>query len=352
MAASFPSGIKSYTTKLSGDTVQSSHVNDLQDEVTAIETALVGGTLPAANGSALTALNASALTSGTVAIARLGAVYDVGLAEGRLTLTSGTPVTVTDVTAATSVYYTPYKGNRVALYDGSAWDVYTFTEKTLAVPATTSQMYDVFLYNNAGTLTLEALAWTNDTTRATALTTQDGVLVKSGATTRRYLGSFRTTTVSGQTEDSLTKRYLWNFSHRVRRAVQRLEATATWTYTTAAFRQANASSSNQIAVVVGVAESLLELAVTGAANNSTGGINFSVSIGEDSTTAAVSGVLMSIAAPAAGINGSVVATLRKYPAVGFHTYAWLEYSVATGTTTWQGASVAYLQSGMTGSIEG
>lgn len=71
MSATFPTGVKSFTTKLAGDTVQASHANDLQDEVTAIETALVGGTLPAANGSALTALNASALASGTVAEARL-----------------------------------------------------------------------------------------------------------------------------------------------------------------------------------------------------------------------------------------------------------------------------------------
>ena len=70
--SSFPSSVKSFTTKLSGDTVQASHVNDVQSEVTAIETALVGGTLPAANGSALTALNASNLSSGTVAEARLG----------------------------------------------------------------------------------------------------------------------------------------------------------------------------------------------------------------------------------------------------------------------------------------
>lgn len=71
MSASFPTGIKSFTSKLSGDTVQASHPNELQEEITAIETALVGGTLPAANGSALTNLNASNLASGTVPDARL-----------------------------------------------------------------------------------------------------------------------------------------------------------------------------------------------------------------------------------------------------------------------------------------
>lgn len=40
-AASYPSAIKSFTTKASGDTVQAAHVNDLQDEVVALETDLL-----------------------------------------------------------------------------------------------------------------------------------------------------------------------------------------------------------------------------------------------------------------------------------------------------------------------
>lgn len=59
MSASFPSSVKSFTTKLAGDTIQPAHLNDVQAEITAIETALVGGTLPAANGSALTNLTAA-----------------------------------------------------------------------------------------------------------------------------------------------------------------------------------------------------------------------------------------------------------------------------------------------------
>lgn len=41
MSASFPSSVKSFTTKTNNvDTVDASHINDLQDEVAAIETAL------------------------------------------------------------------------------------------------------------------------------------------------------------------------------------------------------------------------------------------------------------------------------------------------------------------------
>ena len=43
MAASFPSALKTFTTKVAGETIQPAHVNDLQLEVAAIETALLSG---------------------------------------------------------------------------------------------------------------------------------------------------------------------------------------------------------------------------------------------------------------------------------------------------------------------
>ncbi len=54
--------------------------------------------------------------------------------------------------------------------------------------------------DSSGTPTLEALVWTNDTTRATALVRQDGVWSKTGALTRRYLGTVR---VDGESEMDL-----------------------------------------------------------------------------------------------------------------------------------------------------
>ena len=51
--------------------------------------------------------------------------------QGRLTLTSATPVTVSDVTAATTVYYALYKGDVVPLFDGTRWKLQTFTEQSI-----------------------------------------------------------------------------------------------------------------------------------------------------------------------------------------------------------------------------
>jgi hypothetical protein len=45
-------------------------------------------------------------------------------AEGRLTLTTGVPVTTSDVTGATTIYFTALDGFRIGLYDGTInWNV-------------------------------------------------------------------------------------------------------------------------------------------------------------------------------------------------------------------------------------
>ena len=126
---------------------------------------------------------------------------------GRLTLTSGTPVTTSDVTGATSIYYTPYISNVISLWTGYRWQPIEFSEYTLALGTLTSgKPYDVFAYLSSGVLALEMLAWTNDTTRATAITIQDGRYCKSGDKTRLYLGTFYTTATT-TTEDSENNRY-------------------------------------------------------------------------------------------------------------------------------------------------
>lgn len=94
------------------------------------------------------------------------------LADGRLSLVTANPAPTGDTTAATTVYYVPYKGNRLSLYIGSEWVTRTFQELSLTVPSTVYRLFDIFAYDNAGTITLEALSWTQAT----------GISAISGAT--------------------------------------------------------------------------------------------------------------------------------------------------------------------------
>ena len=402
MAASYPTSIKSFPAKANGDFILHTHVTDLEAEVVALETALKtgptvlaaasfsgavtltgglntplvvaqGGTGLATLASAGVLVGAGTGTPTTVAPSTSGNVLtsdgsvwastavassDTGLvAEGRLTLTSGTPVTTADVTGATSIYFAPYAGNRIALYDGSsAWNVRTFTEITIAVGTIAAgKPFDIFAYDNGGTVTFDApLAWTNDTSRATSLTTQDGVLVKTGATTRRYIGTFYTTATT-TTEDSFAKRFLWNYYNRQDRALRPALTSGTHTYTTATIRQWDADTAQQADLVVGVAGPLLHLHAQCAAYNSNDNVKHSLTIGNNSTSSSMATALK-FKNQTQPTNQLVlhVCEVKHYPAAGRNYYPLQQYSAASGTTTWIGneGEVAQQTSGLHGSYQG
>ena len=240
------------------------------------------------------------------------------LCQGRLTLTSGTAVTTSDVTAATTLYFTPYKGNQIGLYNGSSWEMKTFSEISLSLSGyTASKPYDIWVYNNAGTVTLDSTVWTNDTTRATALTTQDGVYVKTGATTRRYVGTIRITATTGQCEDSLTKRFVWNYYNRTPRPLRKLPSTYTWSYTTAVWRQWENDATNQVESIIGVIEDAISLILVARGNENDNGI------GINATNALGSGV--SQVTNNATTNNTTTGTYQGFPSLGYSYYAMIEY---------------------------
>lgn len=261
------------------------------------------------------------------------------LAGGRLTLESGVPVSTSDQTAKTSLYYTPYIHDQIGLYDGTSWKLYAFTEITLALGTLTSgKNYDVFLYDSSGTLTLELLAWTDDTTRATALALTNGVYLKTGALTRRYVGTIRTTATT-TTEDSEVKRFVFNANNRLARKVYKNESANSWTYTSATWRQARAQAANQVEVVVGLQLDVLDLVVWVIISESVSGAYPSAGIGinqtanSDAPTYGTS-TFMGAAALANAVL-SVTAAMSHIPRLGYSFYAWVERTnQATGTVTW------------------
>jgi hypothetical protein len=170
--------------------------------------------------------------------------------SGRLTLSTGLPVTKDDVLAATAVYYTPIWGNIITLYTNGFWRLRQYVEISVAVPATTNLPFDIFIYWTGSAVALETSVWANTTTRAVDLGLQDGVVIKSGDPTRRYMGSGCTTSVSGQIEDSTHNRLLFNWQNPVpRRLAFSVNAPHTSTNTTPhAF---NSDSTNNVVMMVG-----------------------------------------------------------------------------------------------------
>lgn len=269
------------------------------------------------------------------------AIVDSGINDFRLTLTSGTPVTTVDVAAATTIYCTPYKGNRIALYDGSGWNVRSSAEFSLALGTLTSGLpYDVFCYDNAGVPTLEFLAWTNTTTRATALAYQDGILSKTGALTRRYLGTFYTISTT-QTADSKTVgRFLWNYYNRVLRNTQGTFS-ADMSTSSATYVELNTEIQNKF--IIGVSEDVVTGFVSGTASNSAAANQYTATaVAFDSTSTAEASFETTFgnSGGTANVKMPVSVSGQKIGlAVGYH-YATLLGKTDGSTSTWSSATAA------------
>ena len=253
--------------------------------------------------------------------------------DGRLTLASGTPDTSgTNIIGATTIFFTPYLGNLIALYNTAEarWELHSFSELSLPLAGTAANTnYDVFIWDNAGTLTLEWVAWASSgagtSTRATAITRLNGTWVKS-TDNRRYLGSFRTTS-AGQTEDSETgtpKCFLQNCSNRVVRTLSRNDATASWTYSGTSFRATNNSTLNRVEVING-SESMIKASYYQLISS---GLDYRVGIGVNSTTETSSLIspLMFNSAASSPVQGTTV--FEGALSTGFNYLQMLERAVS------------------------
>lgn len=276
--------------------------------------------------------------------------------DHRLTLTSGLPVTTADVTGATSIFLTPAGGgNQILLFTpaGIAVNV-VLTEQQMALGTLTSgKPYDKFIWWDGG-FQHESVVWTDDTTRVTALTFANGFRVKTGATYKRYIGSFYTSSTTttedtGGGIDTTPLRYLFNMHNRVARPMFVSDSTNGWTTThDATFRAARSSSTNRLKFLIGVSEEPVLAEVQAIAGQATSAAGVAVGIGLDSTS--VNSGRTFGGAINAGDYGLPQSRFRAPVAAGLHYLQWLELS-DTATTTWQGdGGVTYYRSGMTGEV--
>lgn len=210
--------------------------------------------------------------------------------SGRLTLTTAVPVTTADVTAATTVYYTPYNGNLIPLWNGATWTTIPFAEKSLSLSGLTADSnYDIFGYLDSGDLALEGLIWTNATTRATALVLTNGFYTKSGDQTRHYLGTIRINAAGGECEDTDLQRYVWNNYNRVARGMLVTDGTS-HTYNSATGRQWNNDTANKVEFVLGLREDCVGIGWVCAHRSGLAGSNATVAFALDSTTSTGSAI--------------------------------------------------------------
>ena len=240
----------------------------------------------------------------------------LGQPQGRLTVLSGNPVAY-GVTGATSLYYTPYLGQLVPIYDGASWimhDVGGELSQALSDAAKSpgaaaaNSLYDVFVWNDGGTYRLSrGSAWTNDSTRSSGLIRIKGILANAAAIANgpaanrgTYVGTVMTnaaaqvkfTLGSAAAGGGAAELGVWNMYNRVSLRAMVQDTTSNWTYSGTPFRPANNSSNNRVTWVVGLNEDLVEVrySVMGQASSPEPVLGVSLAyagVGIDSISAAI-----------------------------------------------------------------
>ncbi len=274
--------------------------------------------------------------------------------EARLAVTFTAAPTMADAVTTTDqteidIYLLPYKGERIALYDGTVWSYHSLGANGISIDnagLAKDQNYDVFVHDNSGTLALELLIWTahgaGSSTR-TALGVQDGVYVRGSDDTRRYVGTVRTIDVGGTVKftDAAQQRFVWNYYNRVDYADSSQDSTNSWTdagnSTFSAINGGNAAWKHEL--VVGVNERVYEAEIRLYAAN-----DYIVAVGLDSTSVVHANSTMLYS------SGGTIATATTcpvMPGIGYHYLQGLESSTGAGSVSAFGdAGVAFLQTGM------
>jgi hypothetical protein len=294
--------------------------------------------------------------------------------QGRLTLASGIPVMTASVAQATNIYYTPYIGQGVPIFDGSNFvmtdiggQLTNVTTDATTNPAAVvnAGVYDLFVWLNNGVPTLSrGPAWTSATVRSagTALTRVRGILVNNVAITNgpaQYQGTYVGTMSANGATPTVTMQFgtaaagggrsilnLWNYYNRVTMQTRVTDNAAPYTYTTATVRVANGNANNSIAYTIGIAEEpptfYYQQNVTTAV---AAGATAQVSIGDDSTTAFELGGTYFAAQAAIAATGTLDVVYTKgmaEPIIGQHNAYALELGDGTNANTFNVGSAGEL----------
>lgn len=272
----------------------------------------------------------------------------------RLSLSSGVPVTTSNVTAATNLYVVPFKGGVVPCLDSTGnWIPVTFdTQITQSLSGLTANTnYDVYLpctslsydgtsYVYTGT-SLTLSNWSSNTSRGFTPLYYKGVLCDAYITTPIgvYLGTIRITNTTGQCEDSTTFRGVWNNYNRVLRSMGKTSSGTSWTYNTKTWRQLNGGTGTvQVSFVSGLDEDSLDVNSVNYSLTS-GGANRRAyaGVGIDSTSTNSAQLVGVNSVSTANTTQSANGHFKGLPGLGFHTIYALEAGGGTATTTFYGS---------------
>ena len=188
--------------------------------------------------------------------------------------------------------------------------------------------------------------------RATNIEKTKGVLLKGGDAPRRYLGTFFTSTTT-TTEDSVTKRFLWNYYNREDRKLFKAFADTSHTYGTASWQSWNASDAERVEAIIGVAEGSVDVMASALCSSPAASEYGVIGIDVDGT-ATNDADLVDISITTAADYERAFSHLKHYPAAGYHYYQATEYASTTTNITFFGTfgTPSLRRNGILGSVDG
>lgn len=295
--------------------------------------------------------------------------------QGYLTLTSNTPIITGDVTAATSIFYTPLNGLWTTIHNGSSIVPYLLSGQlplTFSASQAASNIYDIFLaYNGNSPVIGTGPSWASGTsgsvtagscargsgTGGTALARTQGAWTNaasmsliwntgSGNTTITvpanqgiYLGSIFIDGTGGQVSclnsyGQSRKWGVWNAYNRVPVKLLAGDSTASWTAANITFRPSNNNTANSLTLFSGLAEEQYTLSFHQNLSANIQGSNPMSAIGFNSTTTG-SGVQSGTVLNFNSIQ-NFVAEHDPGVSLGIQVVTSLESAPGSGTTTYSG----------------
>ncbi|MBD2001918.1 MULTISPECIES: hypothetical protein [Cyanophyceae] len=258
-----------------------------------------------------------------------------GVCNGRLEL-QPISINIGNITGANALYFNPHEGNKIGIYnEGSdSFKIMSFSTVTANLASlAVNTIYDVFAYDDDGSLNLQLVAWTNATNRASEITLIKGVWCWVSNPGRRYLGTIRTSG-AGQSEDSTLRRFVWNIQNRRLKKLSALEVSASWGGI-AGWRAANAGTTvgvQRVEAVFGMVENSFRATHIGAFRATTITDN-AVGIGINSTSVN-SAELGGRQTSTGNYVEQSIAEYSGIPPIGYVYFQRLEFGGAT--TTWFG----------------
>jgi hypothetical protein len=276
--------------------------------------------------------------------------------EGRLTLTSTTPIMLSNVSGATAVHYVPYVGSLTCAWNDDDFVIrrsdtavsQNLTDTTYSPAAAVADaVYDMFVWWDVDRLRLSrGPAWVSGTARGTGAGTTElnrlhGTLVNENAITNgpakwrgTYVGTIRTNAsatvdfIRGDYATGGVKAFLgvWNMYNRVDTYAFNYDTTTSWTYATAAWRTRNNAANARITFVSGMPDDCVDVSMQQTVEFTSSSTPFYIAPRLDGTSLLDSAMIKNS-------SGSLHARSMLETVLGVHYIEAMEYGAANTVCT-------------------